>query len=219
MVIAFDLDDTLYHEMDYVHSAYRAIADKFGRKYYQLMMAAPTPADAFDATGIMIEELLHIYRHHFPDITLPMSSLYTLAALKKMGHTLALITDGRTSTQYNKIVALGLDRLISPDMIYVSEKFGQEKITGGAMRDIMAKRPGCRYMYVGDNLVKDFVRGNEMGWVTVCLKASSVNIFPQNFENIDSQFLPKKVICNLYELLDLARSWGVEKFKVVQNIL
>lgn len=205
MVAAFDLDDTLYHEMDYVHSAFRAIAHKYGSKYYQLMISAPSVAEAFDTPGIKIDDLLQIYRNHIPDITLPVSSLYTLEALKKSGHTLALITDGRVSTQYNKISSLGLDRIISPDMIYVSEEFGQGKITGGAMRDIMVKCPSDSYMYVGDNLTKDFVRGNELGWATVCLKASPVNIFPQDFKNTDSQFLPKKVIRNLYELLDLVR--------------
>lgn len=203
MVVVFDLDDTLYHEMDYVHSAYRAIARKYGSRYYDLMMSASTVAEAFDATGINIDELLSIYRNHFPDITLPISSLYTLSSLKKAGHALALVTDGRSSTQYNKIIALRLDKLMSPDMIYVSEEFGEEKITGASMHDIMAKHPGEHYTYVGDNLAKDFVRGNEMGWETVCVKASPVNIFPQDFKNTNPKYLPKKVINNLYELLDL----------------
>lgn len=200
MVVAFDLDDTLYHEMDYVRSAYRAIARIYGAHLLPLMMSASSPSEAFDATGVDIKELLHIYRTHEPDISLPMSALYTLVSILKGGHILALITDGRTVTQENKIKALGLDRFISPDMIYISEKFGEEKLSGGAMRHIMKKYPGEKYIYVGDNPAKDFVRGNELGWETICLKASRENIFPQNFSNIENKFLPKRIIHNLYEL-------------------
>lgn len=202
MIVAFDLDDTLYHEMDYVRSAYKAIAHIYGTHLLPLMMKAPSPAKAFDLTGVEIDKLLKIYRTHEPDISLSVAAIYTLVTLLKKGHTLALITDGRTVTQEHKIKALGLDRLINADMIYISEKFGEEKISGGAMKDTMRKYPNERYVYVGDNPAKDFVRGNEMGWETICLKATSDNIFQQNFCDFEDAFLPKYFICNLFELID-----------------
>ncbi len=203
MVVAFDLDDTLYQEMEYVRSAYRAIAAKFGARYLSVMMSAPTPSAAFDATGLDVGAELDIYRNHFPDITLPWNSLYTLTLLKNKGHSLALITDGRASTQCNKIAALGLERFICRDMIYVSGDFGESKITGGAMRDIMRKCPGEKYLYVGDNPEKDFIRGNELGWTTVALKAKTDNVHPQNFESVAPGYLPSAVIRNITELIEI----------------
>lgn len=202
MVVAFDLDDTLYHEMEYVRSAYRAIARKYGAHLLPLMTKASTPADAFASTGVDIKLLLDIYRNHYPDIQLPMASLYTLSLLRNRGVTLALITDGREGTQSRKITALGLDKMIDEDLIYISEKFGEKKLTGGAMRKIMNKCPDDIYVYVGDNPEKDFVRGNELGWITVCLKASEDNIFPQNFVEISSEYHPRLIIHNLYEMVD-----------------
>lgn len=203
MVIVFDLDDTLYQEMEYVRSAYRAIARRFGAHYLPLMLSAATPAEAFDATGLDVKTELEIYRNHIPDITLPWSSLYTLSALKNMGHTLALITDGRAVTQRHKIEALGLERFINSDMIYISEIFGEGKITGGAMKDIMKRYPDEKYIYVGDNPEKDFVRGNEYGWITVALKAGEDNIFKQDFEKSGNDFRPKIVVRNIIELLQI----------------
>jgi len=208
MVVAFDLDDTLYQEMEYVRSAYRAIAAKFGAHYLSAMMSAPTPSIAFDATGLDVGAELDIYRNHFPDITLPWDSLYTLALLKNKGHTLALITDGRASTQGNKIAALGLERFINCEMIYISGDFGESKITGGAMRDIMKKCPGEKYLYVGDNPEKDFIRGNELGWITVALKAKIDNINPQNFKSVASECRPDVVIQNMTELIEIVNRLG-----------
>lgn len=201
--MAFDLDDTLYQEMEYVHSAYRAIAAKFGARYLSVMMSAPTPSEAFDATGLDVGAELDIYRNHFPDITLPWDSLYTLALLKNKGHILALITDGRVSTQCNKIAALGLERFISHEMIYVSGNFGESKITGGAMRDIMRKCPGEKCLYVGDNPEKDFIRGNELGWITVALKAKTDNVHPQNFESVAPNYRPVAIIRDIVELIEI----------------
>lgn len=201
--MAFDLDDTLYQEMEYVRSAYRAIVAKFGARYLSVMMSAPTPSEAFDATGLDVGAELDIYRNHFPDITLPWDSLYTLALLKNKGHILALITDGRASTQCNKIAALGLERFISHEMIYVSENFGESKITGGAMRDIMRKCPGEKCLYVGDNPEKDFICGNELGWITVALKAKTDNVHPQNFESVAPNYRPAAIIRNIVELIEI----------------
>lgn len=85
MTVIFDLDDTLYAEMEFVRSAYREIARKHGRELLGPMLDAPSPREAFDSTGLPIGELLPIYRNHFPDIRLPWQSLYTLASLKIEG--------------------------------------------------------------------------------------------------------------------------------------
>lgn len=203
MVVAFDLDDTLFPEMDYVRSAYRAIAHEFGAQYLPMMVSAATPAAAFDATGIDIGTQIQIYRTHYPDISLSDEVLNTICDLKRVGHVLAIITDGRYVTQMNKIMALGLDRYVDDDMIFISESYGEPKLSGGAMRELMSRFPDEKYMYVGDNPEKDFVRANEYGWTTVALRAKKDNIFSQDFENVAFEYRPGFIIDELCEITQI----------------
>lgn len=206
MVVAFDLDDTLFPEMDYVRSAYRAIAREFGEHYLPMMMSAATPAQAFDATGIDIDTQLRIYRTHFPDISLSDEAFKTLSDLKSGGHILAIITDGRYVTQMNKIKALGLDRFVDDDLIFISGSYGEPKLSGGAMRELMSRFPDEKYAYVGDNPEKDFVRANELGWITVALRAKKDNIFSQDFEKAPSEYRPGVIIDELCEIIQFVNN-------------
>ena len=203
MVIAFDLDDTLCPEMEFVRSSYREIARIYGLHLLPAMYAAATTAAAFDSTGLPEEIFLPLYRYHFPDISLPMPSLYTLAALRNSGHTLALVTDGREATQQNKIEALRLKRFMAPDNIFVSEQCGHPKTDGYAFRTLMQRYPSAGYMYVGDNPEKDFRTPRSLGWITVCLLDSGRNIHPQHLKGVEEASLPNLMIKSLYELPDL----------------
>lgn len=205
-VVVFDLDDTLFPEMDYVRSAYREIARRFGRQYLPAMLAADSPRAAFDSTGLPVGELLDIYRTHFPDISLPWQSLYTLAALTCGGFPLALVTDGRSLTQRHKIEALRLDRFISDDLVFISEEVGSDKLSGESFRRIMSVFGNSRsYFYVGDNPEKDFVRGNELGWTTVCQLggADGHGLFCQDFMKFPEGNRPEIIIRQLTELLKI----------------
>lgn len=200
MVIAFDLDDTIFPEIDYVRSAYREIARRYGVHMLPAMTAAPDARAAFDSTGIPIDELLAIYRDHHPLISLPWRSLWTLSALAVAGHTLALVTDGRAGTQGRKISALGLSRFIGPENTYISGVTGHPKVDGHAFRSLMARYPGQRYMYVGDNPAKDFAAPRSAGWTTVCLLDGGKNIHPQVFDDSMPEKLPDFRIWSLTEM-------------------
>lgn len=180
MVVAFDLDDTLFPEADYVESAFRAIGRRYGLHLLGPMMCAATPAEAFDSTGLPVDDLLAIYRTHFPDIRLPWESLYALASLRNAGHRLALVTDGRSVTQRHKIEALGLGRFIAPDMMFISAEVGEGKAGGRAFLTIMERCPGETFMYVGDNPDKDVAAPLALGWKVVLLRSRGRNIHPQN---------------------------------------
>ena len=67
------------------------------------------------------------------------------------------------------------------------------------MRDM----PANRYVYVGDNPVKDFVAPNELGWMTVGLKAGVRNIHTQVFEKNDCSYTPFAWIDALPDLFEL----------------
>ena len=196
MNIIFDLDDTLYKERTFVSSAYRAVAEH---------MSSVTGADPAELFGIIaanrpkgfeaalhaqrglpgvdkisVDELVHIYRSHWPDIRLDHGVEEALAALKAKGHRLGIITDGTVLTQGTKISALGLEKYIEPRAVWISERTGGDKTTDLPWNLAEEYFPEGTLMYVGDNLSKDFRMPNLRGWRTVMLRdAAEVNVFPQ----------------------------------------
>ncbi len=205
-IICFDLDDTLYKEIYFLKSAYREIAfhaaqgDKLlADKAYSVMLQAYEDGDyAFQrlnnllGTETPISEYLAIYRTHCPDIHLEVDVRETLDALKTAGCTMALITDGRSVQQRNKIAALGLNRWIAEDDIIISEEIGSEKPSEANYRRVMERHPDAdRFVYVGDNPKKDFIAPNRLSWVTVCLLNNGENIHPQRFGDVPLQAQPQ----------------------------
>ena len=137
------------------------------------MIQSGSPLYYFDSTGLPVKELIEIYRTHYPDKRLPWQSLYTLSVLKNRGIRLGLITDGRSLTQRNKIRALGLDRFMDSELVFISEEIGADKLSEVAFRRTMdVCGADEKYIYVGDNPQKDFLIANRFDWVTVCLIAA-----------------------------------------------
>lgn len=197
-LIAFDLDDTLYKEIDFLHSGYREIARRLSAKYalpydrmYGMMLHPENNAfddlnDYLKTSGRNVTEdvtwMIETYRTHRPDITLDHDTERVLAALAAdSNNRLALITDGRVVTQTTKIEALGLLRFISPENISISEAIGKKKTSRVPFSRIMALNPDCTGLfYIGDNPVKDFYWGNLLGWTTVQINDDGRNIQRQN---------------------------------------
>ena len=67
----------------------------------------------------------------------------------------------------------------------------------------MDKYPKAEFSYVGDNLKKDFVGANALGWQTVCLLDDGRNIHKQEFEKYGEEYQPKVKINTLLELVNL----------------
>lgn len=202
-MILFDLDDTLFPEIDYVHSAYRAIAARWGVELLPLMLAAPSVAEAFELVtatrpDVTITEVIGLYRTHWPGIHLPWQSLYTLAMLRNTGESLGIITDGRSVTQRHKIEALGLDRFVKPEHIIISEEIGGGKTTPLPFESISGRCSDEKFTYIGDNPAKDFTYPASMGWRTVCLLNAGCNIHPQDLSQLPSATI---TIRSLTELL------------------
>ena len=188
-VIVFDLDDTLYKEVDFLRSAYREVAATTGHPEALDFMCACYRAGlnvfvelitryALDCT---VDDLLTVYRAHKPAIALDDDTAATLDTLRARGLTLGLMTDGRSLTQRNKIAALGLADLIADGDILISEEFGHGKPDARCYRYFEQRHRGARFTYVGDNLAKDFVTARRRGWTTVCLLDDGRNIFKQDF--------------------------------------
>ena len=224
-VICFDLDDTLYKEIDYLKSAYREIAcfaarhlngcadsvnTMASRAYEWMMNAYRNGGNSFEALNhflgldIPVVDYLSIYRKHKPNISLSEEVVHVLSVLKEQGIILGLITDGRSIQQRHKIEALGLSSYFDDDNLVISEEFGSEKPSLPNYSYFIDKYPSCHdFTYVGDNLKKDFIAPNYLGWRTVCLMDDGKNIHKQEWEKLDKTAFPLIKIDSLLELLDL----------------
>lgn len=216
-VFVFDLDDTLYKEVDFVKSAFQYIAHRLAEILPDVTSAAVYDTlwsvflEGGDAFGEVIRQygvetytkadLLDWYRYHKPSITLDADIQETLRILKSQGADLAIITDGRQETQQNKIEALGLTAYMSA--VIINDNFKHLKPNKYSYRQI-EKQFGsdCEFFYVGDNTSKDFIAPNALGWTTVCLLDDGRNIHQQSLDGL-SEHLPQLSISRLKDLVSL----------------
>lgn len=212
-LVAFDLDDTLYKERDFLRSGHRVLArtlaDATGANAEELftLISGNHPRGIEAALAMLaakgldipftVEALVEIYRNHTPDIQLSDGAEALLTRLKGAGHRLALITDGSSRHQRGKIAALGLDRFFGPDSIFISGETGGDKHTPLPFR-LAEERFGAsvsRMYYVGDNLAKDFVHPNLRGWTSVMLlDTAGVNVFPQHIGAWPAVHRPRVIV-------------------------
>ncbi len=217
-VVVFDLDDTLYKVIDYLKSGYMAIARKISAStdvkmelYERMMQWYEGGENAFQnlcriyPKSISIEQCLDIYRTHKPSIKLDEECRETLRNLKNKGCILGIITDGREITQRNKIEALGLDEFIDADNVVISESFGSEKPDERNYRYFMERYPDLRYTYIADNVKKDFIAPNRLGWNTICLLDDGRNIHEQTFD-AEEGYLPKSRISEIEDCINYLRT-------------
>ena len=187
-LLAFDLDDTLYPELSYVHDVLRKVGRFMKRElginggYRELLKTfnenrrIPTINTTLYRLGVphnkqLVQDMLTNYH------SLPLRiHLYkdTFAVLGQLAgsYTLALITDGRLETQRNKVEALGLSHIF--DQLVYTDALGLEyrKPSEVPFRKVMDhfSLAGQDCAYVGDNSTKDFVAPNRLGWFTVQIK-------------------------------------------------
>lgn len=190
-LIAFDLDDTLVPEALFIKSGTRYIARMLHEKYPVLSIsriiscmdtALFTGCNHYSALEAYMESMsidpcpimpgiVKEFRNHVPDreiYHMPPSMVGILENLKKSnGIRLALVTDGRSITQRNKIEAAGLYRYFDKEDIYISGETGHDKNDPDSFLAIMRKYAGAEeYHYVGDNPDKDVKHPSRLGWYT-----------------------------------------------------
>ena len=213
-VLCFDLDDTLYKEINYLKAAYKIIAkEAFGEQmeiyYNQMLSWYYSKEDVFQRVveispqNINKDDLLDIYRYGVHNLSLPIEIHSVLDELKERKCNLGLITDGRSLTQRNKISALGLFDYFKEENIVISEEFGSEKPSLSNYKYFMNRYPNYLFYYVGDNPKKDYVGANQLGWETICLIDDGSNIHKQEFDSLDSSYQPKYKIHKFPELLNI----------------
>ena len=185
--VAFDMDDTLYDELDYYKSGLAAVASVMAEDYnldetlvFSTLWAVFTGGNHKTTFNATLEELaisydsdyirkwVDVLRCHPPQITLPADSRAVLEGLKA-DYRLALITDGFLPAQKLKARALDIEKYF--DFTVFTEELGRAfwKPSTAAfdkMLDEMALQPR-QCVYVGDNLLKDFIAPNKLGCETV----------------------------------------------------
>lgn len=192
--LVFDLDDTLYSESDFLISGFRAVSKMLDEKNSHdladdLLSRYQKKENAFEYAShkynVSVQELLHVYRTHFPEISLYKDSKEILTRLKSTGHILGLITDGRSITQRNKIKALGIDTWFNK--VVISEEFGSEKPDPRNYKVFQDEfKLSDDFCYFGDNTRKDFVAPLQLGWKCFCRVNNGKNIHEQDLDKLDS---------------------------------
>lgn len=189
-VVAFDLDDTLVPEALFIRSGIRHIASYLAERHPSLSerriitcmdTAVFTRRNHYSALEQYLEsmripvaktmtETVQEFRSHKPDPAiyhLAPSTEGILEHLKSCGIKLALVTDGRSVTQRNKIAAAGLQSYFDDDDIYISGETWHDKNDPDSFLAIMRKHAGAdEYHYVGDNPEKDVRQPMLLGWQT-----------------------------------------------------
>jgi len=188
--VVFDLDDTLYDEIEYCKSGFSAVSDFLARlprfppaeRIFDSLWRQFTSGDrtktfnaALDELGIgcddkLIGELIKVYRSHTPKITLPDDSRNILDRLYG-GYTLALLTDGFLPAQQLKVEILGIERYFK--CIVYTEELGRDcwKPSPAGFQKLMETlniKPE-NAAYVADNGRKDFIAPNQLGILTIQL--------------------------------------------------
>jgi putative hydrolase of the HAD superfamily len=213
-VLAFDLDDTLYPELDFVMSGFDAVSDwLFGQFRLDKSRSMTQMVNYLNSHGrgevfnlvlathgldssATIRKCLSIYRSHEPKLTLSEEVRGVLEWARSNFPTY-LVTDGNKLVQAKKIRALGLDEYF--DGIFITHRFGLKaaKPSIYCFSKIL-ERTGIDWgdlVYVADNPVKDFVGVNSMGGKTIGVCSSPYF----NMES-DPAYLPTKIIFRLSEL-------------------
>ena len=129
----FDLDDTLYPEITYVQSGFKAVAIFLSKNYlkhqtvedvYQQIweeflvnrkFVFDRVLDKYGIDNNIINELIEIYRNHEPDIV-GYEDISALKYYKENGLSLGLISDGFEFIQKKKISKLGLEGIFEVEI-------------------------------------------------------------------------------------------------------
>ncbi len=210
-VVVFDMDDTLYDEVDYCASGFNAVADFLARSFPsrtpdKILHALWTQFQAGNHTRTFnaaleqlqipydddfIKAMVKTYREHFPSITLPEESKAVLEILCKR-YKLAMLTDGFLPAQRYKTQALGIEKYFQT-VVYTEELGREHWKPSPAGFEIILKYfglPPSRCVYIADNDLKDFIAPNKLGYRTIqVLRANRVHRQTTDDANASAQLV------------------------------
>lgn len=185
MVLAFDMDDTLYEELTYVHSGFREVARSLApilgksAKFLSAEMGELLDqlgrGKVFDAlldrygkhSKRLVQECVRCYRLHEPEIHLHQAGEDCLNRFRHL--SLYIVTDGNKTAQAAKVRALDLESKVKK--VFVTHCYGvrHAKPSPHCFQIIqkIENVPSSRIIYIGDNPAKDFVGIRPLGYRTL----------------------------------------------------
>ena len=184
MILVFDLDDTLYDETTFVKSGFRSVAQFLSENYslsekeiYQALLTEfeKGRGSIFDEVLLknhifskkLVRKCISVYRLHAPDIKLYAEAKQCLKRFKD--YPIYIVTDGNKVVQYNKIKALGLDKIVK--FYFITYRYGRHhsKPSPYCFQKIasLEKTNASDIVYIGDNVTKDFVGIKPLGFRTI----------------------------------------------------
>lgn len=185
----FDLDYTLFDEMQFFNAGMRDVAEYVSEKYN-------IPADEvfeFCTDSVKkegrgktfnhlcerysldedVKKLVEIYRNTRPELKLYDDAIQILYALLNEGKLIGIITDGNAKVQEAKVRLLGLfdiiDILILPDALVINGETHFTKpnpVVYETCLERLRVKPE-EAVYIGDNPLKDFAGARKIGMKTV----------------------------------------------------
>ena len=200
MYIIFDVDETLYDMTQPFERAFKEIwQDKYDIDMYALYTCSRVHSDrVFDQVmaGIMTvdgagiyrmqhamrdfgyeiteEEALefqHVYRKHQQHMDISETMHQILDLIQSRGISMAILTNGDTDHQLEKIHGMHLERWFSDDRIFVSDAVGYFKPdvrTFQAVEEALHLNPAETW-YIGDSIENDIGGAGNAGWHTILL--------------------------------------------------
>lgn len=210
--VVFDLDDTLYPEIQYLISAFHEIAFQVDPTQSELLFremfevyssngnAFQMVVQKYPSKNLTTEKLKYLYRNHIPVISLHDGVPEMLQKIKIKGGKIGVITNGRSVTQRNKINALGLEKKLND--IVISEEVGCSKPDELIFRYLSDKNPGYKFYYFGDNLMIDFLAPKRLSWHCVGIINSDC-IHKPYFDKFEETYYPHEFITSFTEVLIL----------------
>ena len=191
--LIFDLDDTLYAERDYAIGGFRAAA-----AWAQSTLGATVSVDRMlglldegqlgklfatvlgeakpDHSDDDVKNFVRAYGQHEPRLHLfpdAVDALTHWQARAKLG----LITDGHAATQHAKIRALDLAprfrHIIATGALGPDRAYHKPHPRAFELMQTSLGQAGVGFVYVGDNLSKDFVAPNALGWKSIWIDRPS----------------------------------------------
>lgn len=189
--LIFDLDDTLYRELDFVYGSFSEVANfiiqcqpylvdkgiSTNQLYQEMINILQREGrgkifnqiiDKYEL-DIEIKALVKVYRQAIPTLKLYNDANDILRWAKAQDYYTGIITDGNSQVQHNKIKSLQLDNYV--DEIVVTYDFGEEYSKPHPRAYLhMLEHFECKpkqMIYIGDNPNKDFIGARELGIHTI----------------------------------------------------
>ncbi len=185
----FDLDYTLYNEMQFFDSGMKDVSEYVSEKYnisakevYDFCIGSVKKEGRGKTYNRLCEEydldedpmkLVEVYRATRPKLYLYEEAEEVLKVLKKEGKLIGVITDGNAKVQEAKVELLGLfdiiDALVLPDALVIDGETHFTKpnpVVYEACLEKLGVKPE-EAVYIGDNPAKDFAGAKKIGMKTI----------------------------------------------------